>query len=62
MILKRVEFDLQKIEATSSLFVTVSIYFDKDSVETQLFILYNTFLLQVLFLIVDVLSFIIHMF
>ena len=60
MILKRVEFDLQKIEATSSLFVTVSIYFDK--VETQLFILYNTFLLQVLFLIVDVLSFIIHMF
>ena len=60
MILKRVEFDLQKIEATSSLFVTVSIYFDK--VETQLFILYNTFLLQVLFLIVDVLSFIIQMF
>ena len=59
MILKRVEFDLQKIEATSSLFVTILIYFDK--VETQLFILYNTFLL-VLFLIVDVLSFIIHMF
>ena len=59
MTLIRVEFDLQKIEATSSLFVTISIYFDK--VETQLFILYNTFLL-VLFLIVDVLSFIIHMF
>ena len=60
MILKRVEFDLQNIEATLSLFVTVSIYFDK--VETQLFILYNTFILQVLFLIVGVLSFIIHTF